>query len=398
MKTPLYEQLSAYVLDQVGSGRLKPGDRVPSEKELAEQFNVSRITSKKALERLVLAGVIERVRGRGSFVANKLPDLAHIDLSHRSKSSAADAPRRTNGRRIIGLIVPDFSEAYGLKLLHAIEERCSDHHYALLLKRTYGRREEEEQAIRSFVRLGIDGLIVFPVHGEYYNADLLRLALDDFPLVMIDRYLKGITASAVYTDNNAAAREITNYLLEHGHTHIAFVSPPLEDTSSIEERFQGFVAALSQHGLNPSPELCLTGLLSTLPEAFHSAEIGVDENTVRDFIARNPLLTAFVACEYNLALLLVDVLAAMGKHVPEDYAIVCFDSPESPFGTPPFTHIQQDETAMGRKAVDLLVARLAGENIAARTVIGFRLVEGQSTRRVSTARDEQAVTAVHTRQ
>jgi len=397
MKTPLYEQLSAYVLDQVGSGQLKPGDRVPSEKELAEQFNVSRITSKKALGQLVLAGVIERVRGRGSFVANKLPDLARIDLSQRSTFSSTDGPSRTNERRIIGLIVPDFSEAYGLKLLHAIEERCSDHHYALVLKRTYGRREEEEQAIRSFVGLGVDGLIVFPVHGEYYNADLLRLVLDDFPLVMVDRYLKGIAASAVYTDNNAAAYEITTYLLEQGHTHIAFVSPPIDDTSSIEERFQGFGAALSHHGLTPSPELCLTGLLSTLPEAFHTAEIGIDENTVRDFIAANPLLTAFVACEYNLALLLVDVLAAMGKHVPEDYAIACFDSPESPFGTPPFTHIKQDETAMGRTAVDLLVARLAGEDSAARTVIGFRLVEGQSTRRVSSAHDERLVAAVHAR-
>lgn len=397
MKTLLYEQLSTYVLGQVGSGHLKPGDRVPSEKELAEQFNVSRITSKKALEQLVLAGVIERIRGRGSFVAHHLPDLARIDLSHRPKPPSTDTPNETNVRRIIGLIVPDFSEAYGLKLLRAIEERCADHHYSLLLKRTYGRREEEEQAIRAFAQHGIDGLIVFPVHGEYYNADLLRLVLDDFPLVMVDRYLKGIAASAVYTDNNAAAREMTTYLLDHGHTHIAFVSPPIENTSSIEERFQGFVTALSQHGLNPSPELCLTGLLSTLPEAFHVTEIGIDEDTVRAFIADNPLLTAFVACEYNLALLLVDVLAAMGKHVPEDYAIVCFDSPESPFGTPPFTHIQQDETAMGRTAVDLLVARLAGKDIAARTVINFRLIEGQSTSRASTARDEQAMAGVHAR-
>ena len=48
------------LLAEIESGRLRPGDRVPSEKELAAQFHASRITSKKALEKLALEGIIER--------------------------------------------------------------------------------------------------------------------------------------------------------------------------------------------------------------------------------------------------------------------------------------------------------------------------------------------------
>ena len=52
MKLPLYEQLYRYVREEIAAGHLVGGARVPSEKELADQFHVSRITSKRALEKL----------------------------------------------------------------------------------------------------------------------------------------------------------------------------------------------------------------------------------------------------------------------------------------------------------------------------------------------------------
>src|SRR5437868_6698819 len=71
----LYQRIGTYLLDEIRRGALGPGDRVGSEMELAAQFEVSRITSKRALEVLREAGVIERIRGKGSFVVKNLPDL-----------------------------------------------------------------------------------------------------------------------------------------------------------------------------------------------------------------------------------------------------------------------------------------------------------------------------------
>lgn len=64
-----------------------------------------------------------------------------------------------------------------------------------------------------------------------------------------------------------AAYQLTNYLLDHGHTHIAFLSPPAEDTSTIEERIQGFMLAFSHRGLSLNPEFCFDKLVSTLPQS-----------------------------------------------------------------------------------------------------------------------------------
>ena len=69
--TPMYEQIQNELMEQIQSGFFQPGDRIPSEKELAERYHVSRITAVKALTELALNGYIYRVQGRGSF-ANPL--------------------------------------------------------------------------------------------------------------------------------------------------------------------------------------------------------------------------------------------------------------------------------------------------------------------------------------
>ena len=98
----LYERICAHVLEQLRRGALRPGDRVPSEMELAVQFGVSRITSKRALEVLREAGLVERIRGKGTFVVRRLPDLSDLTIPLRP------TPRRE--ARSIALIVPDMSE------------------------------------------------------------------------------------------------------------------------------------------------------------------------------------------------------------------------------------------------------------------------------------------------
>src|SRR5579883_1591452 len=67
---PYYEQIYQLLRQKIVSGELQPGDMVPSETELIEQYEVSRITARQALEALVNEGLIYRERGRGSFVAH----------------------------------------------------------------------------------------------------------------------------------------------------------------------------------------------------------------------------------------------------------------------------------------------------------------------------------------
>ncbi len=377
MQIPLYKQLYTSILDEIRAGKLKSGDRLPSEKELAEQFKVSRITSKKALEDLVQAGLVERARGKGSFVAKELPVLKDGNFAV-SNPVLVEAGIPAQSQPSIGLILEDFSPSYGLKLLKAVEKACSENDCFLLFKRTYGRREEEERAIKAFQQHGVDGIIVFPVHGDYYNTSLLRMVLDGFPLVTVDRYLKGITACAVYTDNRKAGQELTEYLLARGHQQIGFVSPPEDNTSTIEERIQGFAAAFIERGLKLNPQHSFTRLYSTLPSSLPLSQVETDHQSLRNFVMEHPDLTAFVACEYNIAVILVEVLNGLGRKVPDDCLVVCFDYPDEGLNPPQFTHILQDETVIGKTAVDLILAQLRGVQVPLHTVVNHRLVESPS--------------------
>lgn len=358
----LYERISTEVLERIRRGGLRPGDRVPSEMELATEFGVSRITSKRALEVLREAGLVERSRGRGTFVVQDLPDLTGVTTPLRGR---IEQPRPKRAARTIALVVPDVSEAYGLDILNAVEERCAEHETNLIVRRTRGRQADEEKAVDSLVASGeVDGLIVFPVHGDFYNASLLRQVLDGYPVVLVDRHLSGIPVAAVHTDNVAASRALTERLLDRGHRHIAFVSPPPVNTSSIEDRLEGFRGAFGERG-EPYE---LTDLRSTLPGSTTTESVRSDVEAIRAFRDRLPAVTAYVACEYNLARM---VERALGR----DAVIACFDSPGDSIGGPPYLHVRQNQREMGRRAVDLLLARLRGESVPNLSIVPFELID-----------------------
>ncbi|MFD0714567.1 GntR family transcriptional regulator [Paenibacillus sp. GCM10027626] len=377
MDIPLYEQIFNHIYEKISKGELKKGDRVPSEKELADHFNVSRITSKKALEMLSRSKLIERIQGKGSFVA----DDAAAGLQQASPLNPLESTeaKQRMAWRTIGVIIPDFGDAFGAELIRGIEEHCSLNGCGMMMKLTYDNREEEEEAIRSFIKLGIDGIIVFPGHGEHYNSELLRLVLDGFPIVLVDRYLKGIAAMAVFTDNRKAAFDATSVLLKQGVRQIGFLSSPADNTTAIEDRLIGFNDACAEWGCTPKPEHIMTNLFSTLPQSFESVNVDKDLETVRIFLERNAELKAFVVSEYNLSLLLQEVLVSSGKKIPEDYQIVCFDSPGQHFGQYLFTHVRQDEREIGRKAAELVLGGRNAEDTQLNHIIPHKILLGRST-------------------
>lgn len=377
MDNPLYEQIYNYIFQKINDGELKKGERVPSEKELAAHFNVSRITSKKALEMLSQYKLIERIQGKGSFVAEVLPDLQETKLQKQSES--VEARPEDEVVRIVGVILPDFGDSFGADLIRGIEEQCAISGCVMMMKLTYDNREEEEAAIRAFVKLGVDGIVVFPGHGEHYNAEVLRLVLNGFPIVLVDRYLKGIAATAVYTDNRKAAFDLTNILLNQEGRNVGFLSTPADNTTTIEDRIQGFNDACMQRGFTPKPEHIMTNLYSSLPQSFQTIKVQYDIETVRHFVEINKDLNAYVVTEYNLALILREALLSLKKRIPEDYQIVCFDSPSQPFGDYLFTHVRQNERDTGRRAVEILQRVWNNETTELNNIVEHEIVQGNST-------------------
>ncbi|HEY8497912.1 MAG TPA: GntR family transcriptional regulator [Limnochordales bacterium] len=67
-RIPLYHRIHDQLRDDIESGVLRPGDRIPTEAELSARFGVSRTTVKQAIQQLVHAGLVYRIQGKGTFV------------------------------------------------------------------------------------------------------------------------------------------------------------------------------------------------------------------------------------------------------------------------------------------------------------------------------------------
>jgi DNA-binding GntR family transcriptional regulator len=75
-KNPIfkYERIERDIKERIDRGELRPGDWVRSEAEMVQQFQVSKMTVKTAMNRLADEGVVVRIQGKGSFVAPRAKD------------------------------------------------------------------------------------------------------------------------------------------------------------------------------------------------------------------------------------------------------------------------------------------------------------------------------------
>lgn len=112
---PLYRQLSGRIISRIQKGELKPGEQVPSEREMAELFSVSRTTARLAIDDLVSSGLVYREQGRGTFVAE--PRMSSV-MGFTSFSEDMRARGHTPRSRILAqeLVTPDEARRNQLKL------------------------------------------------------------------------------------------------------------------------------------------------------------------------------------------------------------------------------------------------------------------------------------------
>ncbi|MED1793608.1 GntR family transcriptional regulator [Brevibacillus nitrificans] len=84
--TPFYKQLKSIIMDDIESGKLSSGDKLPSERELAELYGVSRMTARHTLSVLEREGIVERRVGAGTFITNKKIEMDFITFNSFTKN------------------------------------------------------------------------------------------------------------------------------------------------------------------------------------------------------------------------------------------------------------------------------------------------------------------------
>lgn len=388
---PLYLDIYKQLLKNIEDGKY-PNGKLPTEKETAEQYQVSRITTKKAFELLVGQGYIRRIPGRGSFVVPGRFETEKTDASADCQISVPDGEDRCLAARDaqqdrllpegsepvrIGLIVEEIGESFGAQIVEGVEQACDACGYTLILKCTWGDQKREEEAIDKLLNAGAKGLIIMPVHGVNYNSAILKLYIENFPFVLIDRELKGIPASFVGTDNYQATVNLTKHLFELGHKKICYVAPTDNGTSSLMERRRGFMDANINQGILIRGNQFIDSIKSTLPYNKTEQMLPGDISLIMEYIKKNPDVTAFLAAEYNIGLIVSRAVKNLGLRVPEDISIVCFDSPANFVGDYRFTFVRQNEKRMGELGVELLQEAMKGPGKTKKVYLESEIVQGE---------------------
>jgi len=281
------------------------------------------------------------------------PDLAErvraaIASLNYQPNIGASTLRRGDGRSgTIGLLLEDVGNPFSASLHRAVEDEARARDVQVLTGSLDEDPLRERELTRTFTMRRADGLIMAPV-----SADLSHLAAElgaDTPVVFVDRPAAGIPADVVLSPNVTGATEAVRHLLAHGHRRVAYLGD-FASISTARHRYQGYLAALDEAGIEPDPTL--------VGQDLHTAAAA--EGALMAMLAQAQPPTALFTSQNLVTIGAVRALRRLRLH--HDVALVGYDDfPLADLLEPAVTVVAQDPTTMGRTAARVLFARIDGD-------------------------------------
>jgi LacI family transcriptional regulator len=254
---------------------------------------------------------------------------------------------RSNRTNTVALVLTDITNPFFTTIARGVEDTASDAGYMVIFCNTDESFTEETKYLRLLLEQRVDGIILVPALNTHDSVTYIQN--HDTPIVLLDRRVSGVNADTVRCDSELGAYELTRLLLSLGHHQIAVLSGP-RGTSTAEDRVTGSLSALDEANLQHSAAQVFYGSFTQ--------ESGYE--MTRQAMAANPKPTAIFAANNFIAIGALKALQDLGVRVPEDVAVVGFDDLPAAMITFPFlTVAAQPAYEMGRKATEILLARLS---------------------------------------
>jgi LacI family transcriptional regulator len=253
--------------------------------------------------------------------------------------------------QIIGLLVPNLDNGYVGTIMQGIDKALAQANYDLMLYTSH-RHPGKESFYVSAISNGLtDGLLLIAplVPATYLEA----LRDQDFPYVLIDQADATESSSVVEATNWQGAYDATRYLIDLGHTRIAFIkgSPAVR---SADDRLQGYKAALADYGISVLEELVIEGDFQQ-QTGYESAK--------RLLQSVDPPPTAIFASNDLTAFGTMDAARERGLRIPDDISIIGFDDvPQASFVYPKLTTVRQPLEQMGQVAAKMLLEQIEDQS------------------------------------
>ncbi|MBN1568661.1 MAG: GntR family transcriptional regulator [Acidobacteria bacterium] len=343
-----HRQVFEHVLADIESGRLKDGDRLPSEAELVRQFAASRPTVARALRDLQNLGLVERKVGSGTYV--------------RKAQKPIESWR-------FGLLIPGLGSTEIFEPICGQLARLAQKQHHTLLWGDFGDKRSEadpaliEQVCDSYIRQKVAGVFFAPLEltedkDRVNQSVIAALEAAGIPIVLLDRDIVAFPQRSrfdlVGIDNRRAGFLIANHFIKLGCRRIDFLARP-DSAPTVMLRIAGYREALLSGGITPDPQWV------------HSGE-PADEGFVRRIVENGA--TAIICANDLTAANLMRTLDAMGFPVPQKMRVAGFDDVRyAELLRPSLTTIHQPCVDIGTIAMQVMLERIENPAFPPRDIL-----------------------------
>lgn len=343
--SPLVDQIVREIQKRIRSGVYAEGQKLPPEREIAEEFRVSRMVVRNAISHLSERGyLLCSPRCRPVIQRAAAARLSYDASRHNIALSLWHSPSNPEGHA----------------LLHGIHTEIDHDRYRIVLSSVVGKYWEEavEAEAQFLSRASKDkdlaGIIIWYIGGDQNRWALEEAKESGIPIVFVDREPpKGFGADYVGVDNMHAARQVVAHLIEQGHRKIVHITN-LDSASTVNQRWEGYRRALVSAGIEPAPEWILRQDKNDA-----DAEPWFDW-AVEHIMGMEDRPTAVFAINDRTATYFIEACQRKGVRIPADLAVAGFDGVERYGRTAPFlTTANQPFERIGAIAVEVLLRRIA---------------------------------------
>lgn len=318
--------------------------------DVARQLGVSSTTVWRALNGS--SRVSAKTRARVEALAKRLnyrPSLVAQTLS-------------TGKTQTLGVVVPMIGNPVHAAVVRGVEQVAFEHEYNIVLCDTDFRADRERTYLDLLARRRVEGVAIvhFVRETDASLEALMNLQQQGAAVVAMQVDAPDPRLMSVVPDNVAAARAMTEHLIDQGHRRVAFFHGGVDAWNTpMRQRLDGYRQALTARKIVYDKDLVVQA------GAFESALTDDDAAFWPDRVAAlvekvgTPL--AIFAPIDVLAIKIMKLLQSMKLRVPEDVAVAGFDDIlMSGYTTPPLTTVRQPSIEIGRRAAMRLFEHLAG--------------------------------------
>lgn len=305
--------------------------------DIARALNVSKMTVSRAINNH--PEISRETRARVLAAARK--------MNYRPNQFARALS--TNRSYLIGIVVPDLMHSYFAEICRGVESHARPAGYQNLICSTDEEMQKEMDEVDALLSR-TDGLIVASAFSSSDAKYYRRLTVEGAKIVLIDRLLEGLRCPVVATDDVEVGVLATEHFIRLGHRRIGHLRGTKASSSTMRE--QGYLAALSKHGLRLNSKLVKDC-------GFTEAE---GYNAMKDWISEHSLPSAVFAANDAAAIGAMAALHDGGLSVPNDVAII--GAGMIHYGDMlrvPLTTVAWSRAAMGQAAARLLLELIDGK-------------------------------------